>query len=175
MSGTIAKLHFTPTARSRRSTRSSRTRPARPRCCGSARGSERKSPTRSGARAAPGVGAAASTRTASAAPRRRSGGRRLFKPAVGVHRQFAVQVERAGQDLLPAEPRSAKPEILHQDQLGRREAVVHLGHCELCPRIGRPRPAGRRPAAEGRPRGRSCSRTRDRCCRRPGPATNSAP
>src|SRR4051794_11744180 len=49
-----------------------------------------------------------------------------LQPAVRVHRKVARQVERAGKHFLPRRPARAEPEVLHQHQLGRREAVVHL-------------------------------------------------
>ena len=54
-----------------------------------------------------------------------------LQPTVGVHRQLAVEVERPGEDLLPGEAPLGEPEVLHQHQLGRREAVVDLGHRQL--------------------------------------------
>ena len=61
-----------------------------------------------------------------------------LKPAVGVHRQVAVKVEGAREHLRPALPALGEAEILHQHELGRREAVVHLGHGELGPGVGDP-------------------------------------
>ena len=59
-----------------------------------------------------------------------------LEPAVGVHREVAVEVEGAGLDLLPRRAPLAEAEVLHQHQLGGREAVVHLGHGQLGPRVG---------------------------------------
>src|SRR5438270_7254774 len=56
-----------------------------------------------------------------------------LQPAVGVHRQLAVEVEDAGQHVLPGGAAAGEAEVLHQHQLGRREAVVHLGHRQLLP------------------------------------------
>src|SRR3989454_2659487 len=58
-----------------------------------------------------------------------------LEPAVGVHGQLAVKVEGAGEHLLPRGAARGEAEILHQDQLGPREAVVDLGHRERLPRI----------------------------------------
>src|SRR5918996_2658402 len=58
-----------------------------------------------------------------------------LQPAVGVDRQLAVEVEGAGQDVLPGGTPAGETEILHEHQLGRREAVVHLGHRQLLPRL----------------------------------------
>src|SRR4029453_12180033 len=49
-----------------------------------------------------------------------------LEAAVGIHRQLAVQIERAGQHVLPRRAATGEPEILHQHELGRREAIVHL-------------------------------------------------
>ena len=59
-----------------------------------------------------------------------------LQPAIGVDRQFAVAVEGAGQHLLPGRAPFGESQVLHQDELGRREAVVHLGHGQLAPGIG---------------------------------------
>ena len=59
-----------------------------------------------------------------------------LQPAVGIDRQVAIEVERAGEDFLPPEPALGKAEVLHQHQLGGREAVVYLCHGELAARVG---------------------------------------
>ena len=61
-----------------------------------------------------------------------------LEPAVGVDRQVAVEVVRAGEHLLPRGAALGEAEVLHQHELGRREAVVHLGHRELVARVGDP-------------------------------------
>src|SRR5262245_57000652 len=58
-----------------------------------------------------------------------------LEAAVRVDRQLTIQVEGAGQHLLPRGAPRGEAEILHEDQLGRREAVVHLGHGQLLARI----------------------------------------
>ncbi len=55
---------------------------------------------------------------------------------VGVHRELAVELERAGELLLPGATPLAEAEILHQHELGRRETVVHLRHRQLGARVG---------------------------------------
>ena len=45
-----------------------------------------------------------------------------LQPAVGIHRQGAVEIKAAGQHVLPALPALGEPEVLHQHQLGRGEA-----------------------------------------------------
>ena len=62
--------------------------------------------------------------------RRADGVSEALESAVRVDRQVAVEVERAGEDLLVRGAACAEAEVLHQDELGRREAVVHLGHRE---------------------------------------------
>ena len=59
-----------------------------------------------------------------------------LEAAVGVDRQLAVEVEHAGFGVLPRLAPSREAEVLHQDQLGRREAVVDLGHGQLTARVG---------------------------------------
>ena len=59
-----------------------------------------------------------------------------LEAAVGVDRQLAVEVEGAGQDFLPGHAPLGEAEVLHEDQLGGREAVVHLGHGQLGARVG---------------------------------------
>ena len=56
-----------------------------------------------------------------------------LEAAVGVDRQLAVEVEDAGLDVLPRLAPLGEPEVLHEHQLGGREAVVHLGHGDLGP------------------------------------------
>jgi hypothetical protein len=63
-----------------------------------------------------------------------------------------VQVEGAGQHLLPGHAPLGEAQVLHEDQLGRREAVVDLGHGQLRAGIGDPRlrvGVGRRPSHLG--------------------------
>src|SRR2546430_1219644 len=62
-----------------------------------------------------------------------------LEPAVRVHGQLAVEVEGAGEHLLPRGAARGEAEVFHQDELGRREAVVDLGHRELGARILHPR------------------------------------
>src|SRR5215470_8413920 len=58
-----------------------------------------------------------------------------LQAAVRIHSQFAIEVERAGEHFLPAGAARREAEVLHEDELGRREAVVDLGHGELLARI----------------------------------------
>ena len=58
-----------------------------------------------------------------------------LEAAVGIHGQLAVEVEGAGQDLLPRGAARGEAEVFHQHQLGGREAVVHLGHGQLRARV----------------------------------------
>src|SRR5262249_26797566 len=62
-----------------------------------------------------------------------------LQTAVGIHGQLAVEVERAGEHFLPAGSARREAEVFHEDELGRREAVVDLGHGELLARILDPR------------------------------------
>src|SRR5437867_6943502 len=50
-----------------------------------------------------------------------------LESAVRVDGQLPVQVEHAVVDVLPALAPLGKPQVLHQHELGRREAVVDLG------------------------------------------------
>src|SRR5262245_10847693 len=59
---------------------------------------------------------------------------RLETP-VGVDRQLAAELERAGGDVLLRGTLLAEPEVLVGEQLGQREAVVHLRDLDLLPRI----------------------------------------
>ena len=58
-------------------------------------------------------------RTACAGPLAPTGWPKLFEAAVGVDRQVAVEVERAGLDVLPRLAPLGEPEVLHQHELGR--------------------------------------------------------
>ena len=58
-----------------------------------------------------------------------------LQAAVGVDRLVAVQVEAAVHRVLPGLAARREPEVLHQNQLGRREAVVDFGHADLLARI----------------------------------------
>ena len=98
-----------------------------------------------------------------------------LEPPVGVDRQLAVAVEGAGQHLFPCRAPGGEAQVLHEDQLGRGEAVVHLGHGQLGPGIGDPGLRGRRPRPSGPPRGRWCSRSRGRWARRPARPRSSGP
>src|SRR2546429_2662935 len=69
-------------------------------------------------------------------PRRADRVPEALQAAVRVHRDLAVEVERAGEDLLPRRAPLREPEILHDQQLGRREAVVHFRHSDLAARVG---------------------------------------
>ncbi len=59
-----------------------------------------------------------------------------LQTAVRVDREVTVTIEGPGEDFLPAEPTVGETEVLHQDELGGGEAVVHLGESELRPRVG---------------------------------------
>ena len=59
-----------------------------------------------------------------------------LQAAVGIDRQLTVAVERARQHLLPRRAPLGEAQVLHEDELGRREAVVHLGHGQLRPGVG---------------------------------------
>ena len=59
-----------------------------------------------------------------------------LESSVRVDRQVPVQGERALQDLPPGRSPLAESEVLHEHQLGGREAVVDLGHGQLGPRVG---------------------------------------
>lgn len=61
-----------------------------------------------------------------------------LQPAVRIHRQGTVPVEGAVQGRAPGLPRRRKTEVLHQHQLGDREAVVHLRQRQFGPRVGDP-------------------------------------
>ena len=54
-----------------------------------------------------------------------------LQAAVGVHRQVALEVEGAVEHFLPGGAALGEAEVLVDEQLGRREAVVHLGHRDL--------------------------------------------
>src|SRR5438132_8171734 len=58
-----------------------------------------------------------------------------LQPAVGIDRELAVEIVGAGQHVLPRGAATGELEILHQHQLGRREAVVHLGHGQFLARV----------------------------------------
>src|SRR5687767_12837419 len=58
-----------------------------------------------------------------------------LEPAVRVHGQLPLEVERAGQHVLPAGAARREAEVFHEHQLGRREAVVHLRHRQLLARV----------------------------------------
>ena len=77
-----------------------------------------------------------------------------LQPAVGVHRQLAVERERAARDVLLRRALLAEAEVLVGEQLGEREAVVHLGDVDLLPRV---RDAGLRVDLLGRDLGRASS------------------
>src|SRR5215813_2368040 len=53
-----------------------------------------------------------------AQPRGADGMAERLEPAVGVHGQLAVEVERPGQHVLPGGAAAGEPEVLHQHQLG---------------------------------------------------------
>ena len=59
-----------------------------------------------------------------------------LQAAVGVHRQLPVEVEPAGEELLAGGAPVGEAEVLDEDELRRREAVVHLGEGELAARVG---------------------------------------
>src|SRR5262249_1634832 len=54
-----------------------------------------------------------------------------LETAVGIHRLRAVAVEAAVEHVLPRLPARREAHVLHQHELGRREAIVHLGHADL--------------------------------------------
>src|SRR5262245_65913687 len=58
-----------------------------------------------------------------------------LEPAVGVHGQLAAGREGAARDVLLGGSLLAEAEVLVGEQLGQREAVVHLGHVDLAARI----------------------------------------
>src|SRR6266850_1023881 len=58
-----------------------------------------------------------------------------LQPAGGIDGQIAFEAVGAGQHVLPRGAAAGEPEILHQHELGRREAVVHLGHGQLLARV----------------------------------------
>ena len=62
-----------------------------------------------------------------------------LEPAVGVDREVAVAVEGALEHLLPCRAALGEAEVLHEHELGGREAVVHLGHGQLGAGLGDPR------------------------------------
>ena len=67
--------------------------------------------------------------------RRADGVAERLEAAVGVHGQVAGEVEGAGLDLLPRGAPLAEAEVLHEHELGGREAVVHLRHGQLGARV----------------------------------------
>src|SRR5690348_6005440 len=56
-----------------------------------------------------------------------------LEATVGVDGQPSVVVEVAGEHVTPRFTAFAETHVLHQDQLGRGEAVVDLGHRDLSP------------------------------------------
>src|SRR5271163_3290029 len=58
-----------------------------------------------------------------------------LEAAVRIYRQLAFEVEEPIHDVLPCCPARAEAEILVEHELGRREAVVNLGHADLLARI----------------------------------------
>src|SRR5260370_42654495 len=59
-----------------------------------------------------------------------------MQAAVWVDGPLAVQVEVPGQDVPPGVTALGEAEVLHQDDLGRGEAVVYFGEGELSARVG---------------------------------------
>ena len=59
-----------------------------------------------------------------------------LQAAVGIDRDLAAELEGALQHLLPRGAPLGEAEVLVDEQLGRREAVVHLGHGDLAARVG---------------------------------------
>src|SRR5687767_2597454 len=59
-------------------------------------------------------------------PRRADRMAERLQPAVRVDGQLALEVEGPRQHFLPAGAARREPEVFHQDQLGGREAIVHL-------------------------------------------------
>src|SRR5688572_22280242 len=68
-------------------------------------------------------------------PRRADRMTERLETSVGIHGQLALEIEGAGEDFLPAGAARREAEVFHQDELGRREAVVDLGHRELLPGV----------------------------------------
>jgi len=58
-----------------------------------------------------------------------------LQSTVRVHRQLAAEIERALEDFLPRGTAFRELEILVDEELGRREAIVHLSHRELFARV----------------------------------------
>src|SRR6185436_7690314 len=58
-----------------------------------------------------------------------------LEPAVGVDRLRTLAVETAVEHVLPRGAARREAHVLHEDELRRREAVVHLGHTDLAARI----------------------------------------
>ena len=58
-----------------------------------------------------------------------------LEAAVGVDRQLAAELERAARDVLLGRALLAEAEVLVGEQLGQREAVVHLRDVDLLPRV----------------------------------------
>src|SRR3984885_14156721 len=61
-----------------------------------------------------------------------------LEATIGVDGELAVAIEGPRQDFLPGCPPFGEPQVLHQHQLGGREAVMDLGHGQLPARIGDP-------------------------------------
>src|SRR5580693_543843 len=59
-----------------------------------------------------------------------------LQASVRVHGQLAVPVEDPVQDVSPGLTSLGEAEALHQDELGRGEAVVYFGEGELAARVG---------------------------------------
>jgi hypothetical protein len=58
-----------------------------------------------------------------------------LESAVGIHRLGSVTIEAAGEHVLPPLPARREAHVFHQHQLGRREAVVDLGHAHFRARV----------------------------------------
>ena len=59
-----------------------------------------------------------------------------LQATVGVDGQLTVEIEGSGEDFFPRHATVGEAQVLHEDELGRGEAVVHLRHRDLCTRVG---------------------------------------
>src|ERR1700722_10643008 len=59
-----------------------------------------------------------------------------LEAAIRIDWQLAFEVEETVHHVLPCGPARAEAEILAEHELGRREAIVNLGHTDLLARIG---------------------------------------
>ena len=61
-----------------------------------------------------------------------------FSPPSGLTGSSPSRSKVPAEHLLPRRAPLGEAEVLHEDELGRREAVVHLGHGQLRPGVGDP-------------------------------------